>query len=117
MGGEAARGDGAAVDNVVSEDVRQLIAAGLSSMDHVDLLFYLRQREATVSELAASTRFDLHQTGRLLLELEAMGLATQEDGRFMMCTDRSRRAAIDELLTIYNARPVTLVRAIYRANI
>jgi hypothetical protein len=106
-----------AVDNVVSEEVRRLIQAGVSSMDHVDLLFHLRARESSASELAATTRFDHRLIGLLLADLEGMGLATQDNGRFALTADRRDRAALDDLLTIYNSRPVTLVRAIYRANV
>jgi hypothetical protein len=105
------------VDNVVSDEVRRLVAAGVSSVDHVDVLFHLRSGEGTVSQLAAVTRFDAATVSALLADLERIGLVSRNGGCFALTQSRRERGAIEDLLAVYNARPVTLVRVLYRAGV
>jgi hypothetical protein len=101
------------MDNVVSGEVRRLLAAGISSVDHVDVLFHLARGESTRAELAATTRFTEALLDVLLDELVGTGLAVRRGDGWAITEDVRNRDAIGELLAIYNARPVTLVRAIY----
>jgi DNA-binding MarR family transcriptional regulator len=101
------------VDNHVSDEVRRLITRGITTVDEVDLLFYLASGPLTAPELATATRFDEALVARLVRELEEAGLVVTEEGRVRLTNSQRDRSAIDELLAIYNARPVTLVRAIY----
>lgn len=104
-------------DSVVSDEARRIIAEGVSSMDHVDVLFYLARGNATAADLAAATRFDLALVGIVLADLAVARLLVRNGDEYQLTPNRRDRDAIDDLLAIYNARPVTLVRALYRANI
>jgi hypothetical protein len=101
------------MENAISEETRRILATGVSSMDHVDLLFHLRDDVATGAELAAATRFPEAVVEVLLAELEAAGLVLRRDDRWSLTESARDRSAIDEVLVMYNSRPVTLVRAIY----
>jgi DNA-binding IclR family transcriptional regulator len=105
------------VDNAVSNEVRRLIAAGITSIDHVDVLFHLRRGACTVPALAAASRFAPATVNTLLTDLERTGLVSRDGDRFAVTAVRVDCAAIDDLLTVYNARPVTLIRVIYGASV
>ncbi len=95
-------------------EVLRLIGEAVSSMDHVDLLFHLTKRgETTVGLLAADTHLDHKVVVRVLGELAKAGLVVERHGRFGVTGDPRNRAAVELLAEMYNARPVSLVRAVY----
>ena len=104
------------MDNAISERVRRILATGISSMDHVDVLFHLSRGDMTRSELAESTRFGKHVVDVLVARLISAGLVGQHGDVLAITRDSEDRRCVDELLAIYNSRPVTLVRAIYASE-
>jgi hypothetical protein len=101
------------VDNHVPDEVRRLIDRGITTIDEVDLLFHLVSGPSTTLQLASTTRFDQALVERLLGDLENAGLVARDGGSTRLTDSPRDRRAIEELLALYNARPVTLVRAIY----
>jgi hypothetical protein len=101
------------MDNAVPDEVRRILVAGIFSMDHVDVLFHLTRGASTRSELAASTKFTEQLVELLVARLITAGLVVRRNDRLDITESERDRKAIGALLDIYNARPVTLVRAIY----
>jgi hypothetical protein len=101
------------MDNEISDRVRRILATGISSMDHVDVLFHLSRGDLTRSELAESTRFGKPVIDVLVARLISAGLVVQQGDVLAMTRVLEDRRCVDELLAVYNSRPVTLVRAIY----
>ena len=101
------------MDNAVPDEVRRLIACGVASMDHVDLLFHLGAQGATLADLARTTRFNIRLLEVLASDLEKADLVTCRGGEVLLTASPRDRKAITELLAVYNSRPVTLVRALY----
>jgi DNA-binding HxlR family transcriptional regulator len=101
------------MDNVIPEEVRRILGNGISSMDHVDVLFHLSRGAATNGELTSSTRFSEKLVDTLVERLVADGFVVRRGDKLGITESEPDRRAIASLLEIYNARPVTLVRAIY----
>jgi hypothetical protein len=101
------------MDNAIPEEVRRIIVTGISSMDHVDVLYHLAAGASTRAELAASTRFSEQLVEVLVARLIAGGLVTRRNDILAITDSDQDRKAIESLLEIYSARPVSLVRAIY----
>jgi hypothetical protein len=103
----------------ITQDVRTLIRERLVSMDHVEVLMRLRDAApdlVTVPQLERSTRLGPKTVARCLADLVHGGLARQEpaSNAFAYAVQTPRdTAAVDELATLYNQRPVTLVKLIY----
>lgn len=95
-------------------EVQRLIDETLASMDHVEVLFRVsRAGQATAEWLARDAHIDQAQLSKLLRDLEHAKLIVR-DGESYHVTESSRdRAAVDEFAATYNARPVTLIRAVY----
>jgi hypothetical protein len=101
------------MDNAIPEEVRRILIAGISSMDHVDVLFHLAHGASTRAQLASSTKFTEPLVELLVARLITSGLVTRHhDVLAITATERDRKA-VGALLEIYDARPATLVRAIY----
>jgi hypothetical protein len=100
--------------------VRDLIDRCLSSMEHVELLLWLAAESARTADRAVAAGV-IHAPAdvadRRLSDLRECGLIerTAEDKNLYRYQPKSAalRAAVEELSTMYNQRPVTLVRAIY----
>ena len=101
------------MDDAVPEEVRRILVAGISSMDQVDVLFHLARRPSTRADLAASTRFTEQLVELLVARLIAAGLVVRRSDVLAITESARDRKAIGALLAVYNARPATLVRAIY----
>lgn len=85
-------------------------------MDHVELLRHLISDASdgvSVVSLMARAHLDHLQTTTVLRDLESAGVASWSDGRVQYRPSAANERAIGMLLEAYNARPVTLVRAIY----
>ena len=108
-------------DSEFPREVRGLIASALASMDHVEVLVLLHRNAP-----AFLTRDDVvKQTGiapglvdRAIADLETRGLITVNDtagGPTLAYSPRSEelRDTVDKLVTLYNERPVSLIRAVY----
>jgi hypothetical protein len=100
-------------------DVRRLIASHIASVDHVDVLLLLRAaapESLTAAEIVQKTGIAAALVDRTLTDLRDSGLVAEADGvdSFLY---RPQSAALSEavanLSTMYNERPVTLIRAVY----
>ena len=97
--------------------VRDLIQQCLASMEHVELLLWLaadQTRQNNASQAAVVIHTTPEIAAKRLADLESAGLLIQEEGLFRYVPrNASLRDAVGELDTMYQQRPVTLVRAIY----
>ena len=100
-------------------EVRLLIAGPLTSMAHVEALLCLR-RAAPTARTLAEIAAEIHAASaaaarRTLDDLVAGHLAQRGDGDSWRFAPRSAELAraVDALATMYNERPVTLIRAVY----
>ena len=101
----------------IPAEVRALIDRHLISMDYVEVLLRLRREEDRAwqpAPIAGELRMDPKTAQQALEDLTGAGLARNEGGSYTYAprTDRDRQA-VDGLATMYNERPVTLVRALY----
>jgi hypothetical protein len=98
-------------------EVRDLIVRHLASMEHVDALLVLHrdaERRWTVAELTAELHATQASVARTLRDLASSGLVGDAGNTFQYApASPALRHATELLLAAYNARPVTLVRAIY----
>lgn len=98
-------------------EVRELIARHLASMEHVDALLVLHrdaERRWPLAELTAQLHAAPASVARTLRDLSASGLVAESGDAFQYApATPALRDATEALLEAYNARPVTLVRAIY----
>lgn len=109
-------------DTDLPQEVTTLLHRALPSMVHIELLLLLFRtgpRSWTLHELAVELRSSPDLVASALADLETSRLAEKEPGvnppkhRF----DASQAAAIQAvatLQTIYDRRPVTLIKALYR---
>lgn len=101
----------------IPPDVRALIDRHLISMDYVEVLLRLRreaERAWRSQEIAGELKIDPKTAGQALHDLEAGGLASEQDGTWRYAPrSETERQAVDGLAVMYNERPVTLVRALY----
>lgn len=100
--------------------VRDLIDRCLSSMEHVELILWLaadRDRAADADAAAAQLHTTPDVAAKRLAELEQAGLLARDSAgkKPFRYAPKSveLREAVNELGTMYNQRPVTLVRSIY----
>jgi hypothetical protein len=94
--------------------VKQLIEETLASMDHVEILFRIsRTGEASAAWLAADAHVEPSQVEKVLRDLEHAKLIKNDEGTYRVTRSPRERAAVDEFAAAYNARPVTLIRAVY----
>lgn len=109
----------AAVNNVMDEptlptEVMRLINDSLPSVDHVEILFRIsRQGEATADWLARDSHIETATLTRVLQDLQSAKLIVGDGGTYRVTQNPRDRAAVEEFATTYNARPVTLIRAVY----
>lgn len=85
-------------------------------MDHVDVLLALPRkgdRTRTADAVASETHLTPETVQRVLDVLVSTQAVSREDDGYRLRRDDSAPHAIDELLLMYNTRPVALVRAIY----
>ncbi|HEY4219074.1 MAG TPA: helix-turn-helix domain-containing protein [Gemmatimonadaceae bacterium] len=95
-------------------EVRRLIDDVLETMDHVEILFRIgRTGEATAEWLAQDAHVEPAQVTRVVRDLERAKLIVSKDGTYRVTSNPDARAAVDAFTETYNARPVTLIRAIY----
>ena len=103
-------------------EVRRLVASHLASMDHVEVLILLyRSAPAALplGEIVSRTARPLPLIENALRDLTTGGLVadkSQTDSERLFAYEPqsdSLRGVVDELVAMYNERPVTLVRAIY----
>jgi hypothetical protein len=101
-------------DYTLPAEVRRLIDETLESMDHVELLFRIARRgEATAEWLGNDAHVDRSQVARVLHDLEHAKLIVGNAGTYRVTPNPRDRAAVDAFAETYNARPVTLIRAVY----
>lgn len=106
----------------LSPKVRSLVSSHLASMDHLEILLLLHGAAPD----ALSVKDMIQKTGRpgdlvhaAVTDLVASGLLAQSEpdleAGVVSFNPRSdeMRSAVSELATMYNERPVTLIRAIY----
>lgn len=103
-------------------EVRRLIASHLASMDHVEVLLLLhRSAPAAVTQVDAAreTRRPVELLTTVMADLVNSGLASRapgpggDDSFSYAPQSESLRHDVDELVAVYNERPVTLIRAVY----
>ena len=103
----------------ISDNVRDLIRRRVATMDHVEVLMRLFEADgAPVSsrDIERSARLGPQTVVRCAAELVQAELATHDAAtasyRFAPRTPVDRQA-VAELASLYNQRPVTLVKLIY----
>jgi hypothetical protein len=105
------------VPDELPTEVRELIARNLASMEHVDVLLVLHrapERHWSAAGLAGELHSNVASVTRTLRDLATSGLVAEGgDGFHFAPASPGLRRATELLLEAYNARPVTLVRAIY----
>ena len=95
-------------------EVQRLIDDALTSMDHVEVLFRIsRAGEATAEWLARDAHIEQTQVMKVLRDLEHAKLIVHDGESYRVTQTARDRAAVDEFAGTYNARPVTLIRAVY----
>lgn len=103
-------------------DVRRLIASQLASMDHVEVLLLLhRTAPAAVTQVDAAreTRRPVELLTTVMTDLVNGGLASRAPGpggddTFAYAPQsESLHRDVEQLVAVYNERPVTLIRAVY----
>lgn len=102
------------------QDVRDLLAGHLASMEHVEVLLFLAGDEArswTAGEIAAVTHTPAASVTARLEELVASGLVSpslsaRDSYRYLPRT-AAMRNAVRSLEEMYRTKPVTLIKAIY----
>jgi hypothetical protein len=106
----------------LSPEVRRLIASQLASMDHVEVLLLLhRSAPAAVTQVDAAreTRRPVELLTTVMTDLVNGGLASRAPGpggddTFAYAPQsESLRRDVEQLVAVYNERPVTLIRAVY----
>lgn len=95
-----------------------MIQRHLATMDHVELLMILRgsrEKSFTLQQIAEDMRKPSQMVGQCLESLTQAGLAAQlSDGTYRYAArEESLDRTADELVKLYNERPVTLVRLLY----
>lgn len=106
----------------LAAEVRRLIASHLASMDHVEVLVLLhRSAPAAVTQVDAAreTRRPVELLTTVMADLVNGGLASRAPGPggddiFAFAPQsESLRRDVEQLVAVYNERPVTLIRAVY----
>lgn len=105
-------------DQEISEDVQQMIQRHLATMDHVELLMILRgsrEDSFTLQQLAEEMRKPTQVVELCLDSLTRAGLAAQiSDGTYRYAgREETLDRTADDVVKLYNERPVTLVRLLY----
>lgn len=106
------------LDPDIPEDVRGMIQRHLATMDHVELLMILRSGRDdsfALPRLVQEMRKPQELIELCLQALEGAGLAAQlSDGTYRYAArDEALDRTADEVVRLYNERPVTLVRLLY----
>ena len=103
-------------------EVRRLIASQLASMDHVEVLLLLHRSAPaalTQAAVARETRRPAELLSVVMSDLVRGGLASRASGpegddTFAYAPQsESLRRDVEQLVAVYNERPVTLIRAVY----
>lgn len=105
----------------LSPKIRQLVARHFPSMDHVQILLVLQStapEKWSRDKLAAETKIAPAVADIALEDLVSSGLAASEptpEGEMYAYAPSSEamRREVAEIASMYNERPVTLVRAVY----
>jgi hypothetical protein len=101
-------------DSALPGEVQRLILQALPSMDHVEVLFRVWQRDDASAEwLAQETRLDPARLAKVLRDLEQSNVIVSRDASYRVTEAPRDRAAVEQFAVAYNTRPVTLIRAIY----
>ncbi|MEO7772316.1 MAG: hypothetical protein ABIX19_14905 [Gemmatimonadaceae bacterium] len=95
--------------------MRRLLHRHLPTMDHVALLLAFRADPqcSDVRALVSASRLQSNVSAGVLADLTAAHFLQRSGDQYVYSPDAESRAVIDELATLYDSKPVTLVRAIY----
>lgn len=101
----------------IPADVRELVRQRVPTMDHVEILMRLYEVGAPVTpqELARLSRLGPATVAKATAHLIAEGLVSRDaaTGTFAYAASAGDRATVDALATMYNTKPVTLVKLVY----
>ncbi len=101
-------------ENSLPPEVRRLIDEVLESMDHVEILYRLSRGAHTDAEwLAKDAHVEIARTNRVLRDLERAKLVLAADGKYRLTQSPRDQAIVAAFASAYEARPVTLIRAVY----
>ena len=96
------------------EGVRSLIETALVSMDHVEVLFRVSRGDGVTAEwLAQDAHIEPTVLAKVLRDLEHSRLVAREGTSYRVSQNPEQRATVEEFAATYNARPVTVIRAVY----
>jgi hypothetical protein len=108
--------DSANVNDVLPPGLIALINRALASIDHVEVLLLLHREAShplTTHEIATRLHLTDDVADAIVAELAAGGLIAATETGHRYHASAADEPAIAALADAYNARPVTLVRAIY----
>ncbi len=101
-------------ENSLPAEVRRLIDETLESMDHVEILYRLsRGAQVDAEWLAKDAHVEIARTNRVLRDLERAKLILSDEGKYRLTQSPRDQAIVAAFAAAYDARPVTLIRAIY----
>jgi hypothetical protein len=102
-------------DPELHPDARELIRQSLESIDHVEILLFLRAsgQWTTVDDLAARHHLSARVVADCLRDLETARLVEGNGSAWRLAAlPAERRAALEQLALAYDERPLLLVRAL-----
>lgn len=101
------------------QEVLRLIRDRLDNLEQVEVLVMLHgasEERLTADEVAARLLLEPAVAYRALVSLENRGLLAADDThprRFAFAPEAELRPVVEQLVTVYNTRPVTLIRLLY----
>lgn len=101
------------------QEVLRLIRDRLDNLEQVEVLVMLHgasQERLTADEVAARLLLEPAVAYRALASLVGRGLLAADDAhprRFWFAPEAELRPVVEQLVTVYNTRPVTLIRLLY----
>lgn len=96
--------------------LRSLIAHHMATMDHVAVLVALHRAPedtSNIHEVARETHLDLSAVDSVLGDLVQSSLVQRSGDDYRYLPPSELTAALDELVQMYETKPVTLIRAMY----
>jgi len=101
-------------EDALPQEVQRLVNDPFESTDHVEVLFRINQGgEVSADSLARDTHMQLPRVERILRDLEQAKLIVRDGGLCRTTQNPRERAAVEEFAATYNARPLTVIRAVY----
>jgi DNA-binding Lrp family transcriptional regulator len=101
---------------LISEQVRNLLAEHISSVEQLEILLFLREESSsswTADQINERIRSSLSSVASRLADLEARGFVRRDGAGFRYDPPPDRAAAVDELAVAYAERRFTVIELIF----